>query len=213
MSEQFFSVMHSIPVNVEPLPAGSQPPSLEALEAELPTPFRIAGSISHVDVGTARQLRNMGDEFGVLVDVINQQSAKINVLLSYLLSQLDDPQYRRHTQRFGGSELVFVNPQPLATGTLLRMKLFLSDQASAIYCYGQVVDNIPQEPPQEPSHEPSQEQAVLVTVHYAALRPDDRELLVRASLHIQSLQLKLRAEQRLHDAKSAATHHDSPTEL
>lgn len=205
MSEQFFSVMHSIPLNVEPLPAGSQPPSLEALEAELPTPFRIAGSISHVDVGTARQLRNMGDEFGVLVDVINQQSAKINVLLSYLLSQIDDPQFRRHTQRFGGSELVFFNPQPLATGTLLRLKLFLTDQASAIYCYGQVVDNMP--------HEPSPEQAVLVTVHYAALRPDDRELLVRASLHIQSQQLKLRAEQRLQANQPAAPVHDSPTEL
>lgn len=191
MSEQFFSVMHSIPVNVEPLPAGSEAPSLVALEAELPTPFRIAGAISHVDVGTARQLRNMGDEFGVLVDVINQQSAKINVLLSYLLSQQDDPAHRRYTQRFGGSELVFANPQPLAVGTLLRLKLFLTDQASAIYCYGQVVDNT------------ADEETVLITVHYVALRPDDQEVLVRASLSIQSQQLKQRAEQRLHAARQA----------
>lgn len=189
MSEQFFSVEHGIVLNVEPLPADFVLPTLEALEQELPAPFRIAGAITHVDVSTARQLRNMGEEFGVLVEVINQQSAKINLLLGYLLSQMDDPALHRITTRFGGSGLSFVEAQPLAVGQLLRIKLFLEDEASAIYCYGRVSACHP-----APG-------GYLLDVEYARLRHDDQELLVRASLHVQSRQLKLRAEQRANPMK------------
>lgn len=189
MSEQFFSVEHGIPLNVEPLPADFVLPTLEALEQELPAPFRIAGAITHVDVGTARQLRSMGEEFGVLVEVINQQSAKINLLLGYLLSQMDEPSQRRITSRFGGSGMSFHDTTPWPPGSLLRIKLFLEDEASAIYCYGRIVACHP---------EPTGYQ---LDVEYVRLRHDDQELLVRASLHVQSRQLKLRAEQRANPTK------------
>ena len=184
VSEQFFSVVHSLPINVEPLPEGFELPSLAEMEQELPEPFRIAGAITHIDLSAARQLRNMGEEFGLLVDVINQQSSKINMLLGYLLSQLDDPATRRHTLSIGGSQLSFIAHTGLHLYQLLRLKLFLQDEASAIYCYGQITALEPVPDGQR------------VEVSYVRIRPADQELLVRASLHIQSRQLKQRAELR-----------------
>lgn len=184
VSEQFFSVVHSLPINVEPLPEEFELPSLAEMEQELPEPFRIAGAITHIDLSAARQLRNMGEEFGLLVDVINQQSSKINMLLGYLLSQLDDPATRRHTLSIGGSQLSFIAHTGLHLHQLLRLKLFLQDEASAIYCYGQITALEPVPDGQR------------VEVSYVRIRPADQELLVRASLRIQSRQLKQRAELR-----------------
>ncbi len=155
------------------------------MEQELPEPFRIAGSITHIDLSTARQLRNIDEDLGLLVDVLNLQSNKINMLLSYLLSQLDDPNTRFQTVTIGGSKLSFVIPKPtLQMGQFLRLKLFLHDEASAIYCYGQITALEPVPDGQR------------VEVSYVRIRPEDQELLVRSSLHIQSRQLKQRAELR-----------------
>lgn len=189
MSEQFFSVVHSLAINVEPLADGFVLPSLDELEQELPEPFRIAGAISHIDMSTARQLRNLGEEFSLLVDVINQQSGKINMLLSFLLSQLDEPTHRFQTVSIGGSQLSFLCHQPLHLHQQLRLKLFLHEEASAIYCYGKIT-----ELEQKPG-------GTLVHVSYSRIRGEDQEVLVRASLHIQSRQLKQRAEQRANQPK------------
>ncbi len=67
---------------------------------------------------------------------------------------------------------------------IVRLKIFLREEASAIYCYGQVKQL---EPSEHGTH---------VMLDYVRIREDDRELLVRASLHIQSKQLKLRAQDR-----------------
>ena len=184
MSEQFFSVEHSLPINVTPLPADYPLPELAGLEQEMPMPFRIASNTGRVEPGTSHHLRAMDDQLGVLVEVINQQSSKINMLLGYLLSQLDDPATRRHTLSIGGSQLSFIAHTGLHLHQLLRLKLFLQDEASAIYCYGQITALEPVPDGQR------------VEVSYVRIRPADQELLVRASLHIQSRQLKQRAELR-----------------
>lgn len=187
MSEQFFSVEHSLPINVTPLPADYPLPELAVLEQEMPMPFRIAGNTGRVEPGTSHHLRAMDDQFGVLVDVINLQSRKINLLLSYLLTQLDDPDCRCLTTRIGASELWFHHPQALVEGTPLRLKIFLQEYGGAVYCYG-VVNHV-QRSPEE--HGPA-----LIQATYTRLREEDKETLVQASLLIQSRQLKLRAEQR-----------------
>lgn len=189
MSEQFFSVVHSLPINVEYLADDFVLPSLDELEQELPEPFRIAGAISHIDLSTARQLRNLDEELSLLVDVINQQSNKINLLLSFLLSQQDDPSRRFQTVSIGGSQLSFLCPEPPHPHQLLRLKLFLHEEASAIYCYGKVTSL---------EHKLD---GTLVQVTYSRIRNQDQEALVRASLHIQSRQLKQRAELRANQPK------------
>ena len=159
-------------------------PSLEQLEQEMPEPFRMAAAIAHVDLSAARHLRQQDEDLGGLVEVINQQSFKINMLLSYLLSQLDDPTYRHTSQTIGASQVSFISTHPLPLGQRVRLKLFLQEEAAAIYCYGEISQVAP-----HPS-------GFHIHANYVVLREADREALVRAALHIQSRQLKLRAEQR-----------------
>ncbi|HDX8340130.1 TPA: PilZ domain-containing protein [Aeromonas dhakensis] len=189
MQEQFFSVTHATPVNVIPMPGDFHLPSLEALEAELPEPFRIASSITSIDMVTSRLLRNQSESMHDLVEIINQQSRKIDMIMGYVLSVQDHPEHRFHTLRFGAGQLTYLHPRQghgevPHLHQIVRLKIFLREEASAIYCYGQVKQL-------EPSEHGTQ-----VVLDYVRIREDDRELLVRASLHIQSKQLKLRAQDR-----------------
>ena len=189
MQEQFFSVTHATPVNVIPMPGDFHLPSLEALEAELPEPFRIASSITSIDMVTSRLLRNQSESMHDLVEIINQQSRKIDMIMGYVLSVQDHPEHRFHTLRFGAGQLTYLHPrqghgEAPHLHQIVRLKIFLREEASAIYCYGQVKQL---EPSEHGTH---------VMLDYVRIREDDRELLVRASLHIQSKQLKLRAQDR-----------------
>ena len=64
------------------------------------------------------------------------------------------------------------------------MKIFLLDEHSAVYCYAEVIDVV-----QELG-------AYLHKVIFHFIREDDREVLVRTSLHKQSKQLQRLAKQR-----------------
>ena len=189
MQEQFFSVTHATPVNVIPMPGDFHLPSLEALEAELPEPFRIASAITSIDMVTSRLIRNQNDSMHDLVEIINQQSRKIDMIMGYVLSVQDHPEHRFHTLRFGAGQLTYLHPRQghgevPHLHQIVRLKIFLREEASAIYCYGQVKQL---EPSEHGTH---------VMLDCVRIREDDRELLVRASLHIQSKQLKLRAQDR-----------------
>ena len=189
MQEQFFSVTHATPVNVIPMPGDFHLPSLEALEAELPEPFRIASAITSIDMVTSRLIRNQNDSMHDLVEIINQQSRKIDMIMGYVLSVQDHPEHRFHTLRFGAGQLTYLHPRQghgevPHLHQIVRLKIFLREEASAVYCYGEVVQR------------DAGEHGTHVMLDYVRIREDDRELLVRASLHIQSKQLKLRAQDR-----------------
>ncbi len=189
MQEQFFSVTHTTPVNVIPMPSDFHLPTLEALDAELPEPFRIASTITAIDMVSSRLLRNQNESMHDLVEIINQQSRKIDMIMGYVLAVQDHPEQRFHTLRFGAGQLTYLHPyqghgDAPALQQIVRLKIFLREEASAIYCYGQVKQL---EPSEHGTH---------VMLDYVRIREDDRELLVRASLHIQSKQLKLRAQDR-----------------
>ncbi|HAU4962173.1 TPA: PilZ domain-containing protein, partial [Aeromonas hydrophila] len=174
MQEQFFSVTHATPVNVIPMPGDFHLPSLEALEAELPEPFRIASAITSIDMVTSRLIRNQNDSMHDLVEIINQQSRKIDMIMGYVLSVQDHPEHRFHTLRFGAGQLTYLHPRQghgevPHLHQIVRLKIFLREEASAIYCYGQVKQL---EPSEHGTH---------VMLDYVRIREDDRELLVRAS--------------------------------
>lgn len=190
MQEQFFSVTHATPVNVIPLPDDYSLPSEQALEAELPEPFRIAAAISSIDMATTRLIRNQNDAMQDLVEIINQQSRKIDMIMSYVLAAQDHPEQRFHTLTFGAGQLTYLHPaqghgQAPLRDQLVRLKIFLRDDASAVYCYARVREVTAGEYGQH------------IVLDYARIREEDRELLVRASLHVQSRQLKARAQERL----------------
>ncbi|WP_323945618.1 PilZ domain-containing protein [Aeromonas caviae] len=189
MQEQFFSVTHATPVNVIPMPADFRLPTLEALEAELPEPFRIASAITSIDLVSSRLLRSQNESMHDLVEIINQQSRKIDMIMGYVLAAQDHPEHRFHTLRFGAGQLTYLHPhqghgESPALHQIVRLKIFLREEASAIYCYGEVVQR------------DAGEHGTHVVLDYVRIREDDRELLVRASLHVQSKQLKLRAQER-----------------
>ncbi|MEZ6932506.1 PilZ domain-containing protein [Aeromonas sp. S16(2024)] len=189
MQEQFFSVTHATPVNVIPMPADFHLPTLEALDAELPEPFRIASAITSIDLVSSRLLRNQNESMHDLVEIINQQSRKIDMIMGFVLAAQDHPEHRFHTLRFGAGQLTYLHPhqghgEPPHLHQLVRLKIFLREEASAVYCYGEVKQR---EPGEHGTH---------VVLDYVRIREDDRELLVRASLHVQSKQLKQRAQER-----------------
>lgn len=189
MQEQFFSVTHATPVNVIPMPADFHLPTLEALDAELPEPFRIASAITAIDLVSSRLLRSQNESMHDLVEIVNQQSRKIDMIMGYVLAVQDHPEHRFHTLRFGAGNLVYLHPrqghgEAPALHQIVRLKIFLREEASAVYCYGEVVQR------------DAGEHGTHVMLDYVRIREDDRELLVRASLHVQSKQLKLRAQER-----------------
>ena len=103
MSEQYFSVHHCLTISVIPMEQGFELPDHDTFEAEIPEPFKISNTIVQLDLSNARALRSISDDIGYLVDVINQQSRKLNLLMTHILMQDDDPQYRHLTLSFGGS--------------------------------------------------------------------------------------------------------------
>ncbi len=106
--------------------------------------------------------------------------------MSYILSTEDDDELRFHSDEFGAGGLKVTLPYELAIGQSVRLKLFLSEMACAVYCYAEVI-TIESEDSQ--SH-------FLTQFVYTMLREDDREILVKAALHEQSKQLRKLAEQR-----------------
>lgn len=110
-------------------------------------------------------------------------------MIGYILSQQDDEEHRYQGVKFGGGGLLFTTKKAFELAQLLEMKIFLLNQNCAVYCYGEVIE-IKQE---EENH--------LHKVIFHFIREDDREILVRNSLHEQSKQLQLLAQQRNEDSK------------
>lgn len=184
MSEHYFSVQHCLSISVIPMEPDFVLPELANLETEIPEAFKIANTIVHLDLSNTRSLRNINEDFSTLVEVINQQAKKINLLMAYILLKEEDELHHHFSTSFGGSEVTFFSDLPLDMGQMLRLKLFLREEASAVYCYGKVIRI-------EQQHEKS-----CYTAEYTLIRDDDRELLIRACLNQQSKQLRERAAQK-----------------
>ena len=69
-------------------------------------------------------------------------------------------------------------------GAKAELKLFLDAEAAAIFCYGEVITC---EQVEDSYH---------IAFIFNTIREQDQELLVRASLHIQTQQLRKRAKEK-----------------
>ncbi len=184
MSEHYFSVQHCLSISVIPMEPDFVLPALSDLDTEIPEAFKIANTIVHLDLSNTRSLRNINEDFSMLVEVINQQAKKINLLMAYILLKEEDEQHHHFSTSFGGSEVTFLSELKLDMGQTILLKLFLRDEASAVYCYGKVIGIDPEQ------------NKCGYTVEYSLIRDDDRELLIRACLNQQSKQLRERAAQK-----------------
>lgn len=181
MADPYFSIDYRTQVNLRPLADGETVPDADTLEAQIPAPFKLISEVTRIDTHNARLLRNLDEHAAELVEIINLQSRKIDLVLSYVLAGEDDPAERHHTLSLGGGGFTFLSRQPLANGGAIRFKLFLPELSVAVYGYGEV------QAESEPEH---------YRCHFTALREQDRDALIRASLQLQAKQLKARAERR-----------------
>lgn len=180
--QQYFKVEHAIVINI--VPKDGPLPDEAAFLATIPEPFLLAGNIGQLNLNALRSLQRLGELAEELANYLQQQAKKLDLLLHYVLQQQDAAAYRFITQNYGGAGLTFTADMPFTALQVVEVKLFLAENAGAVYCYGQVL-----------SCEPAAT-GYTVQVVFRHIREEDRELLVRASLQQQARQLKLKAEQR-----------------
>lgn len=179
---EFFTIKHAIKANARPLAADEKQPALDQLEQAMPYAFRIASEMSGIDAQALRPLRSLGDHAHELATFLNHQARKIDLMMSLILQQQDDPQYRLLSHEFGGGGVVLVADSPMQQGQVAELKLFLEEEAAAVFCYGEVI-----------ACQPVAEQYHISFV-FTRIREEDQELLVRASLHLQTQQLRHRKQ-------------------
>ena len=182
--DEYFSIAHSINANVRPLGANEKVPDEENLEESMPYAFRIASEMAALEAQAIRPLRNLGDHAETLAEYLNHQSRKIDLMMSFVLHQQDEPEYRFKTVKLGGGGVIIESSDPLEVGTHAELKLFLDAEAAAIFCFGEVITC---EQVEDSYH---------IAFIFNSIREQDQELLVRASLHIQTQQLRKRAKEK-----------------
>ncbi|EAS42393.1 hypothetical protein P3TCK_00715 [Photobacterium profundum 3TCK] len=192
--DEYFSVHTGLTINVEPLASDECLPDEQTFIQEIPPLFRVASECSGLEESAERTLKGFGKEDSkALLTYLAAQNSKINLLLSFVLSQQDNPNFRYITDSFGASQLTFVSDSPFTVGTSVRVKLFLEHPPAAIYCYANVTA-CGTKVHEDDSDEKQAQYAI--TLRYNRLQEDDRDLLIRAALHIQQKLLRIRAQQR-----------------
>jgi hypothetical protein len=180
---EFFSIEHDFSINILPLELTKET-NFEQFLANMPTPFKMASDMKSIDQSALRPLQALSGVAGQLVEFLNHQSTKIDLLIGYILSQQDDEEHRYQGIKFGGGGISFIADKKFKIAQLLEMKVFLLNQNCAVYCYGEVIDI------------QSNKASYLHKVIFHFIREDDREILVRNSLHEQSKQLQILAQKR-----------------
>lgn len=178
--QEFFSITHSIKVNMRPLEASFVLPNVDCIVDHMPYAFQVASELANIDVKSLRPLRNLGSHASELVDFLNHQSHKIDLMMSLILQQEEDPKLVYESHKFGGGGVVLVCPEPMDIGQRVELKLFIKEEASAIFCFAEVITCQPQD---DQYH---------VSLIFTRIREQEQDLLVRASLHLQQANLKKR---------------------
>lgn len=183
--DEYFSVHTELTINVEPLDDDERLPGELEFIKEIPPLFRVASECSGLEESAERSLAGFGKtESKALLAYLAAQNSKINLLLSFVLSQQDDPDLRYLTESFGASKLTYLSDTPFIVGNAVRVKLFLDHPPAAIYCYA-IVANCD-----------AKDNQYKVTLRYNRLQEEDRDLLIRAALYTQQKLLRQRAQQR-----------------
>ncbi|WP_028862932.1 PilZ domain-containing protein [Psychromonas aquimarina] len=180
-TSEYFLVNYQLAINVELLDTDENIPDSEQFEAEIPAPFRMASDLASIDSHQLHSLKLNNETTQALWGFLQAQNQKINTLLSYVLSQQDQPEFHYQTSAFSAGCCCFdADSSRFSTGRDVRLKIFIPEESAAVYCYASVSSNTDNN----------------IKLTYQQLREEDRELLIRTALHIQSKQLKLRAAQR-----------------
>jgi hypothetical protein len=180
---EFFTIEHEFGVNVSLL-AKEKTYDYQSFINNMPTPFKMASDMSSLDQAALRPLQALSGVAGQLVDYLNHQAQKIDLLMGYILSQQIEEESHFQGVSFGGGGITFSSESSFNLGEYVELKVFIESDNCAVYCYGEIIE--------VNKHENDYQQKVIF--HF--IRDDDREILVRASLHKQSEQLKALSKKR-----------------
>ena len=183
---EFFIIDKKFNVNIRKITHELQ--SFEQFIDQMPQPFKLASDVNVIDQSALRSIKSLSSVAKQLTDFLNFQSQKITLLTYYILSQQDDKQYRYQGIKFGGGGIVFMAKTAFTLNELLELKIFLLDDNCAVYCCGEVIAV------NEATYDEERLFEHQVIFHF--IREEDRELLVKASLHEQSKQLQNLAKKR-----------------
>jgi hypothetical protein len=182
--DEFFSINYPFNVNATVIDTDT-PQSYQTFMNTMPMPFKMASEIITLDQSALRPLQTIGSVAGQLVDYLHHQAKKIDLLVSYILSEQDDEKKRYQGTHFGGGGVIFSSNNNFAVGQFIELKIFLLDDNCAIYCCGEII-----------SASIENDELTSYKVIYHHIREEDREILVRCSLHQQSKQLQILAQLR-----------------
>ena len=182
--DEFFSINYPFNVNATIID-NDTPLSYQAFMNTMPMPFKMASEIITLDQAALRPLQTIGSVAGQLVDYLHHQAQKIDLLVSYILSEQDNEKQRYQGTHFGGGGVIFSSMSNFIVGQFIELKIFLLDDNCAIYCCGEII-----------SASVENDDITNYKVIYHHIREEDREILVRRSLHQQSKQLQVLAQQR-----------------
>jgi len=182
--DEFFMISHNLNANITPMNDNDVLPPVSELEQAMPYAFRIASEMASIEAQALRPLRSLGEHANELANYLNHQSRKIDLMMSFILQQQDEPDRRFTTLKFGGGGVVILSPREMVVGEHAEIKLFLTEEAAAIFCFGEVIAC---------QHESDGYHIAFI---FNRIREQDQELLVRASLHLQTQQLRKRAQER-----------------
>lgn len=183
--QEYFTVHHALKVNIDTLAPDYIFPEQTIFEAEIPAPFIIANEFSQLDAMNDMARQELRDrELKHVIQLLDAQNSKLNLLLNYMLAQQDNSNTRFTTISFGASQLTYIAHQPFSDGDKVRVKLFLEHPAAAIYLYAHVT---------ECEHDGESYQ---ITIKYDLVRDVDQDLLIKAALYHQQKLLRQRSLER-----------------
>lgn len=182
--EEFFMIQHALSINVSLVDKTTPLPDTDDLENNMPLAFKMASELATIEAQALRPLRHLSDHAAELAEYLNHQARKIDLMMSFILQQQDDETLRFKTVKFGGGGVIVAQPTQVSVGDVVELKLFLDQEAAAIFCYGEAISC---EQVDSEYH---------VSYGFTRIREQDQELLVRASLHLQTLQLRKRAQKK-----------------
>lgn len=188
----YFAIEQSVLANIRPLAQAL--PDENVFLTMIPEPFLMASEQAVLDRSALKSLAKLGDLAEELAVYLRAQAKKLDMMMRYVLIQQDDPTYRQHTYSFGGSALNFISNTDMAAGQTLEVKLFLNGSDGAVYFLATVLESEPVS--MNNDVEIAGSNSFMVKAAVSRIRDEDRETLVRASLHEQSRQLKRKAQQR-----------------
>jgi hypothetical protein len=176
--EAFYLIAFPIKANVLALSVNQAEQSMATFEQEMPYAFRMAGEMAEIQAKTLKPLRGLGDKLEDLVTYLQFQAQKIDLMMSYILQQQDEPENRASAIKFGGGGCVIEHESPVPIGESKAIKLFLESESAAIYAYGEAIET------------KAMAEGFHTSYVFTHIREQDQELLVRASLHLQTQALR-----------------------